>query len=118
MDAAGDGAGADEAAGAGVAPGFAAGAGVASGFAAATFVGVRGALRKQVLDEVQLALRSLIAAIELKRLVVGSARHLRVDVAEILVRGGVARMRSDRGLEGVLRLVVGAWDAYSTARLL
>ena len=61
---------------------------------------------EQILDQVELCLRRLVALVELQCLVIGLARHLGVNVAEVLVRGGVTGVGTDRHFQRAARLVV------------
>ena len=61
--------------------------------------------REQLADQRQLGLHRGVARIELQRAAVGLAGELGVHVAQVLVRGRVARVRADRHLERGTRLV-------------
>ena len=63
------------------------------------------ARREQLADQRQLGLHRGVAGIELQGAAVGLAGQLGVDVAEVLVRGGVAGVGADRHLERGTRLV-------------
>ncbi len=61
---------------------------------------------EQFLHQRELHLRRGVVLVQLQRAVVGAAGELCVDVAQVLVRRGVARVRVDGELERRLRLVV------------
>ncbi len=68
--------------------------------------GLAGVAREQVPDQVQLGPQRVgVGGVQLQGLVVGLAGELRVDVAQVLVGRGVARVGADRHLEGRARLV-------------
>src|SRR5258708_39844334 len=66
----------------------------------------REALRaEEVLHHRELQLRGGVVLVELQRAVAGAARELGVDVAEMLVRGGIARVRGDGEIQRSVSIV-------------